>query len=72
MYVHSWSNVTLQNGYTTLHASAECGFVELTELLIDQYGMDPSSTSKVVAITSYIHTYIADYTTYVCTAMYDM
>ena len=54
IYIHILSyliNVTrictLQGGCTLLHFSAQCGFVEITELLIEQYGMDPACEAEV-------------------------
>ena len=38
----------IQGNTTALHFSAQWGFVEVTELLIDQYGMDPASKSEVI------------------------
>jgi len=45
----------LQGGCTVLHFAAQCGFIEITELLIEQYGMDPACEAEVC--------------TYVCTVI---
>ena len=37
----------LQDNFTVVHFSAQSGYVELTELLIDQYGMDPACEAEV-------------------------
>jgi len=45
----------LQGGCTILHFAAQCGFIEIIELLIEQYGMDPACEAEVCM---YVHMYV--------------
>ena len=48
----------LQGGCTALHLSARDGFLEITELLIEQYGMDPACEAEVrMYVCAYVCTY---------------
>ena len=37
-----------------MHFAAQGGHVEITEMLIDQYGVDPTSQTEV-SVNAYIH-----------------
>ena len=40
-------NSLLQDDSTVVHFAAAWGYVEITEILIDDYGVDPASKSDV-------------------------
>ena len=41
---------------TVLHYAAEFGHVKITDMLIEKYGMDPTTESKVSSNIIYVHT----------------
>ena len=58
--MYSKNNVLyiLQDNCTVVHLSAQMGHVEITELLIDGYGLDPASKTNVTAYVA--NSYLCD------------
>ena len=56
-FIHDMLVVPFQDTHNTvLHYAAEFGHVKITDMLIEKYGMDPTTESKVSSNIIYVHT----------------